>query len=370
MTIKHLKENGLIIFEAIMGSRAYGTSLPTSDTDIRGVFIQPLDDILGFGYIDQVSDDTNDTVYYEIRRFLQLVQTNNPNILELLNAPAECILHKNPVFDLVLEDSTKFLSKQCKNSFAGYAIQQIRKAKGYNKKINWEEQSMTRKNILEFCYILDNGSTKLFNTWLKENYKELDYKDFGLANVDHAHDIYAMYRMYPKEHYKDELPNTDNHTGIVKDPEQSKDVQLCSIPKGRPIIGYLTFNKDAYSIHCKRFKEYQTWLNNRNEDRFKMNKEHGKNYDSKNMMHTFRLLNMASEIANGEINVRRSDEERKILMSIRKGDYDYEKLIEDAENLIKLMDDNFDKSQLPDKIDKQMVDELLIKIRKEFYGLQ
>ena len=36
---KDLKEQGLILFEAISGSRAYGTSLPTSDTDIRGVFI-------------------------------------------------------------------------------------------------------------------------------------------------------------------------------------------------------------------------------------------------------------------------------------------------------------------------------------------
>jgi len=37
-TVKDLEDQKLIIFPSIMGSQAYGTSLPTSDTDIRGVF--------------------------------------------------------------------------------------------------------------------------------------------------------------------------------------------------------------------------------------------------------------------------------------------------------------------------------------------
>ena len=35
MNYKELKERGLIIFECIAGSKAYGTNIPTSDTDIR-----------------------------------------------------------------------------------------------------------------------------------------------------------------------------------------------------------------------------------------------------------------------------------------------------------------------------------------------
>ena len=59
-TIKDLKDRNLIIFEAVMGSYAYGTVLPTSDRDIRGVWIQPLEEILQYGYAEQVADDTND----------------------------------------------------------------------------------------------------------------------------------------------------------------------------------------------------------------------------------------------------------------------------------------------------------------------
>ena len=371
-TIKDLEEKNLIIFSAVMGSHAYGTALPTSDTDIRGVFIQPLEDILGFGRIDQVADKSNDIIYYEIGRFLELVQSNNPNILELLNCPEDCIQYKDSIFDLVLAQKDKFISKVCKNSFAGYAIGQIKKARGYNKKINWEETAMVRKNVLDFCYILeDNGTVKL-NKWIEkynqsfigaQNYNR-SAACFGLAKVDHAHDIYAMYDLF---HH---IPNMDFiPMGIVSDPQKANDVQLVSIPKEDldHFVGYLTFNKDAYSTHCKRYKEYQTWLKERNEDRFKMNKEHGKNYDSKNLMHTFRLLSMATEIAKGEINVRRSPEEIKTLMKIRKGEYDYDQLLEEAEAMIKNLDDIFDKSNLPDNVDRDFVNNLLIQIRKERY---
>lgn len=37
MTIHDLRDRNLIVFETISGSKAYGTSLPTSDTDIRTV---------------------------------------------------------------------------------------------------------------------------------------------------------------------------------------------------------------------------------------------------------------------------------------------------------------------------------------------
>ena len=95
MTIKDLQDKKLIIFECISGSRAYGTNLPKSDTDIRGVFVLPEKDFYSLNYIPQVADTTNDTVYYELKRFIELLADNNPNILELLNAPEDCILHSN-----------------------------------------------------------------------------------------------------------------------------------------------------------------------------------------------------------------------------------------------------------------------------------
>jgi hypothetical protein len=59
----------------------------------------------------------------------------------------------------------------------------------------------------------------------------------------------------------------------------------------------MNFNKDSYSIYCREYKEYQEWEKKRNEQRYQSTLSHGKSYDAKNMMHTFRLLNMAEEIA-------------------------------------------------------------------------
>ena len=95
----------------IRGSHAYGTNIETSDTDYAGVFIQSKEDIFGFNYKEQINDDKNDTVIYEIKRFLQLLASNNPTVLELLNTPKDCIIYKDPIFDLVLENRDKFITK-------------------------------------------------------------------------------------------------------------------------------------------------------------------------------------------------------------------------------------------------------------------
>ena len=364
--VEYLRKNNLIVFEGISGSHAYGTSIPGSDVDIRGIYIAPMKWILTGNYPDQVADETNDAVFYEVGRFLQLIKASNPNILEILNLPEDCIVYKDPLYDLISQNARHFVTKKCRWTFAGYAIEQIRKARGYNKMMNWEESKMTRKTVLDFCYILEDGMTISLDEWLERVNEFMDSdsdpltaKDIGLAKIDHAHDLYGMY----------DLSEFGIPKGIVSG-DNANDVQLSSFPKEAKFIGYLTFNKDAYSTHCKNYLSYQSWLKERNEDRFKMNKAHGKNYDSKNMSHTFRLLNMALEIAaTGEIRVRRSDEERVKLLRIRHGEYDYDLLIEEAENMIRDLDRAFDQSSLPEKIHDSFLANLEYEIRQKRYGL-
>ena len=51
MTITDLRNNGLILLECISGSRAYGLDTPTSDTDIKGVFLLPKEQYLSLIHI-------------------------------------------------------------------------------------------------------------------------------------------------------------------------------------------------------------------------------------------------------------------------------------------------------------------------------
>lgn len=116
-----------------------------------------------------------------------------------------------------------------------------------------------------------------------------------------------------------------NFNGIYSG-ETANDVTLSSVPKGLNPIGTMNFNKDGYSIYCKDYKDYWDWVNTRNEERYENTISHGKNYDSKNMMHVFRLLNMAEEIAKfKQVNVRRP--EREQLLKIRAGEYLYYDLV-------------------------------------------
>jgi hypothetical protein len=380
LTIKDLEHQQLIIFEAVMGSTAYGTNTPESDVDIRGIYIQPLESILGMGYVDQVSDSTNDTTYYEIRRFLELLQTNNPNILELLAAPADCIRIQHDIMDVIFSRKDELLSKKCRWSFGGYAMEQIKKARGLGKKMNWEEGEMTRKTVLDFCYILKsdgNGSIPV-KEWIEDlNEKarvrlgknfawEWTQKSYGLSKIDHAKDCYGIYDIVDEP----EFDNNPDYAGIVSDEEIANDVQLTSFSKNAYYKGVLVFNKDGYSSHCKRYKEYQTWLIERNPIRVQMNKDHGKKYDGKNMLHCLRLLTMANEILDGKgIIVRRSPEEVTKLLSIKRGEYDFEDLMSEAELLLQKMDAGFESCSLQKEVNPVLINYMLTTIRKDIYGL-
>ena len=359
-------KGALPLLIVIRGSHAYGTALPTSDTDYAGVYIQSIEDILGFGYKDQISDSKGDIVFYEIKRFLELIKSNNPNILELLSTPEDCIVYKHPIFDKILDHKSDFITKTCAKSFAGYAIQQIKKSKGQDKKQNWEKDKVERKTPLDFCYLHRGEKSISLSEYMVV--KGMDQKFCGLSKVPHSKDTYALFYDFKSEEVNN--PNTNmKFRGIAF--EDSNDIRLSSVPIDCPknyFIGYISYNKDGYMTHCVDFKSYQTWLENKNEQRWVDVKNHGQKIDGKNMMHCRRLLEMAKEIGEGKgINVRRHNAD--YLISIRKGEVDLQTLIDNAEVDIIEIDKIFNSSQLPNEVSVELINNILIEIRKEIYKL-
>jgi hypothetical protein len=349
--------NATALFVVIRGSHAYGTNIETSDTDYAGVFIQPIEDILGMNYKEQINDDKNDIVFYEIRRFLELIGSNNPTILELLNTPEDCIVYKHPAFQVILDNSSKFISKKCAKSFGGYAVQQIKRAKGLNKKQNWEDRKVVRKTPIDFCYAHIEERSMPLQGFLTN--KGMDVSKCGLSKIPHGRDTYALF------YDRGETPC--GMRGIAF--EDSNDIRLSSIPNDNPNVAFvcqISFNKDGYSEHCKDYKEYSDWLEKRNVARWVEVKTHGQQIDGKNMMHCRRLLKMACEIARGEgINVRRPDREE--LLSIRRGEVDLQTLIDQSEDDIAEMDRLFIESNLPDNVPHDLTHNLLVEVRKQIY---
>jgi len=155
------------------------------------------------------------------------------------------------------------------------------------------------------------------------------------------------------------------YKGILKK-ENATTVLLSSILKGENPIGHLYFNQDGYVKYCRDYKEYWDWVGKRNEFRYQNNIEHGKNYDSKNMMHTFRLLDMAIEIlTTGEINIKRPNREE--LLSIRRGEWSYDELIQKAEQKMSAVEKAYKISTLPKAPEKTIVEQLLVDVRKAVY---
>ena len=362
-TIDYIKKNNLILLEVISGSHAYGLNTEDSDIDKRGIFVQKPDDYLGLKNIEQISDEKNDIVYYEIKRFLQLALQGNPNILELIVPSEEHILYKHPLFDLLKPEY--FLSKQCRNTFGGYAIAQIKKARGLNKKIvNPVEKE--RKTPLDFCYAIDKSGYKTIPLIKYLNINKLKQECCGLVNVPHMKDVYALFYDY-KQHYVESGSHNEEEKGFkgIIQSEKSNDISLSSVPENITPECIISYNKDGYSSYCKDYKEYWDWVEKRNPHRYKQNISHNQNCDFKNLMHCFRLLQMAKEIAKGEgIIVKRPN--RDFLLEIRNGELKYDDLVNNAEKRIEELDELFKKSDLPKKPKVNKVNELLIKIRKEF----
>lgn len=352
-----------LIFKAIVGSQSYGTSTPTSDMDYKGVYMQPIDELVSFGYKEQI-DIGKDESYYEVRRFIQLLQSANPTVLELLYSPEDCILQTSPQFELLVRNRDKFLTKKCLMSFGGYAVAQIKKAKGLDKKMNYEKDRMTRKDVLDFCYVLNSDSfgTMEFKAYLKKENKVQEH--FGLAKLNHFKDCYSAFYDHLAEMKSTNPKFTGtgySYRGIAS--ENGNDVRLSDIPKHAIRETVLYFNKDGYSMHCKDYNDYEVWLKNRSTQRFVDVKGHGQKIDGKNMLHCRRLLDMAIEIATEKtIKVRRPNAD--YLLSIRRGEVKLQSIIDKAESDIIGLDEMFEKSNLPDEPDNKFVNDLLLQIRK------
>lgn len=161
-TVERLTKAGLItppsdvvsntFYETVVGSVAYGVSDDLSDYDVNGFFVPAADrlfphmrgHLLGFDadpkcpkayqkhHIHHTDGKEYDLNIYAITQYFKLCLDNNPNMVDTLFTPRECVLHSTAVAEMVREKRELFLHKKCFPKYKGYAFQQMHKMKGKN----------------------------------------------------------------------------------------------------------------------------------------------------------------------------------------------------------------------------------------------
>jgi hypothetical protein len=313
-----------LLFKVISGSHAYGLNIETSDVDTRGVFALPNKTLLGLlGYKEQVQDGTNDTTFWELNRFAQLLVGQSPCAIEILFTPEDKIQYLDLRFFPLFENKNIFLTKKLRNAFGGYAISQIKKARGLNKKIV-NPVPKERKNPLAFCHITPpySRNSRPLLDFIKEIGVSYDDKSFGLSKLDNMANCYLLYRN-PSRIYRGLL---DTDSG-----DFPSGIRVSSIVFGQQPLGIVHYNEDGFKVYCKEY----------------------------------RLLNMAIELGEtGKLNVHRED--RDWLLKVRKGEFEYDELIASLEEKSKILDDVFEKSSLPEDVDSELANNLILDIRKNY----
>ena len=401
MNIEQLQAEKRILYEVVAGSNAYGTNTPESDTDIRGLFWLPSEAYLKLNKPpEQAANAKNDIIYYTLYRFLELAQTANPNILELLWIPEDCIRVKHYLLNPLFQHRKDFVSKKAFVTHAAYAKAQIGKAKGQNKWIN-NPQPETMPQREDFCHVIfpddykyglwkysDQFGSKIpmldltgqpFPCSLPKPLKEGETKiDWILANLgmpfrpkklnslpeDMRKRVLNESRVAGLEH----VPNTYRlyHYGEGNHIFKNNALVPSSIPvedEWETFIGLLIYNEQEFEQAKKDWQNYWTWKKERNEARW-VSQERGEiDYDAKNMAHCMRLMLSAENIlTKHEPIVRFQGEQLQMLKDIRAGKWQYAEIMSQVNDLSYRLEEAHKNADLPEEMDVSIADRLMERI--------
>lgn len=347
-----------------VGSHSYGINTTGSDVDYKGIFIAPKEYYLGLKNIEQkdrgweedsshfpVLNGVKDLVFYELRKYLNLAQNANPNILELLFENMEFYQYIHPVGQKLIDNRELFLSKKIKHSYSGYAYAQIRKIKSHRK---WLLNPPTKKPVTEDYELTDNSALdkseeKAFITFLWMLIKD------RIEYIEEQQELYDL------------ISNRIDFKGVINNNQLPHEFYpyLQNLTKASDRYMDLLRRTQEYRKDLHYWKSYQSWLKNRNSSRAELEAKCG--YDSKHAAHCIRLVRMGNEIlTTSKIHVDRRGIDAEELLEIRLGNVDYETVLAEAEKLFAQLDHSYDVSELPYQVDQEQINQLAIALVEEF----
>lgn len=340
------------------GSHAYGTSLPTSDLDLRGVAIAPARYQLGYldTFEQAVSSDPDLTVF-SLQKFFKLASDCNPNVLEILYTDESDHLLRTTAGDRLLAVRDAFLSQKVKHTFSGYAAAQLKRIKLHRR---WLMSGITHQPTrAEFGLpertVIPADQLAAAEAGIRKKLDEWEWHE--LEGVDVAT------RIAIKDEFSRRLTEI---TGWQWDEagEKTRTSAARALGYDDNFIRLLDIERQ-YTGKLREWQQYTEWKRTRNEKRAELEAKFG--YDTKHGMHLVRLLRMCREILEtGRVVVRRPDAEE--LLAIRAGAMPYDALVEWAEREDAALTEVAKSSKLPKSPDRKRLDALCVEMTAEAMG--
>jgi uncharacterized protein len=340
------------IFLTKHGSHAYGTNLPTSDLDLKGVGIPPREYFMGFSKVfEQAQTNTpNDFVVYDLRKFMNLAADCNPSIIEVLWTDREDWVIVTDAGEELIENREVFISKKARWTFSGYAMSQLKRINLHYKWLKDPPAAPPQRGDygLPERTVIPKDQLAAADAAIQ---KKIDSWSPDLTGVDDATRTRLMTWFYDAL-----LEITTNKTDTVAD------VQWAAAAN---TLGYdtnfieLLDRERKYRTKHKEWDSYQTWKESRNVARAELEAKYS--YDTKHAMHLVRLMRMCTEILKtGKVLVKRPDKDE--LLAIRHGAWSYEQLVEWAAKQDKEMDALYKTSPIRREPDRKSLDNLCISL--------
>ena len=322
----------------VAGSRAYGIHTDASDVDVKGVAIPPAVYYHGVSRTFEQADDAGpiqvflpdmtdeeraisarvklEGSVYELRKFLRLAASANPNIFDVLFCRDQEIRVLTPLGAKLREHRGLFLSARARYTFAGYAASQLKRIKLHRRWL----LNPPRKEPLRADYdlpaqtLIPRDQLAAANAAVR---KRIDSWELDFGALEPAEVLRIQGSI---EHALTEVFATggDQWTSAARAIGLSENLM------------YVMQKEREYSSARREWEAYQSWKKHRNRARAALEAEHG--FDSKHGSHLYRLQKMCGEIIEtGEVHVWRGDMDAETIRDIRQGRWSYDRLVEWSE---------------------------------------
>ncbi len=140
LALAQLPPGSKLLYLTHFGSKLYGTDTPSSDTDLKGIYLPSINDIVLGNIKNTLEYTTGDTesknnlndidvTLYSLQYFMELIRSGEVGAIDLLFSmfrPSTILYEEKPTVDYLRTNYEKLISKQSKR-FVGYCFNQAAK---------------------------------------------------------------------------------------------------------------------------------------------------------------------------------------------------------------------------------------------------